>query len=272
MENDFHIDVAEILQSKAPKRYRKIPKFAIQWFAKLICQDLINQTLKENAGLTGVAFMENMVRNFQITIHLTGTENLPEAGHRCIFASNHPLGGFDGIALSTVLGKQYDGKIRYLVNDILYFIEPLKEIFIPVNKHGAQGKAAALQLNEAFSSENQIITFPAGLCSRKTKGVIRDPEWKKNFISKAVEYQRDVIPVYFEAKNSNFFYSIANIRKFFKIKFNIEMLFLPREMFRAKQSTFLIHFGKPVPWQRFDSSKTPKQWAKVIENEVYNTL
>jgi putative hemolysin len=272
MEDRFHIDVAEILQSKAPKVYRKIPKFAIRWFAKLICQDQINQTLKENAGLTGVSFMENTIRNFGITIHLEGTENLPEAGRHCIFASNHPLGGLDGIALSAVLGKRYDGKIRYLVNDILYFIEPLKEIFIPINKHGAQGKAAALQLNEAFSSENQIITFPAGLCSRKTKGVIRDPEWKKNFITKSIEHQRDVVPVYFEAKNSNFFYYIANIRKFFKIKFNIEMLLLPREMFKAKQSTFRIYFGKPVSWQSFDSSKTPQQWAKTIENKVYNIL
>ena len=268
----FRVDLDEILRTKAPRIYRKIPKFLIRFLEWVIDQKQLNHFFALSAGLTGVDFMESSLHNFELTVHLKGTENLPKADRHCIFASNHPLGGLDGIVLSAVLGKHYNGKIRYLVNDILYFIEPLRDIFIPINKRGAQGKAAAMQLNESFLSENQIITFPAGLCSRKTKGVIRDPEWKKNFISKAIEYQRDVVPVYFEAKNSNFFYNIANIRKLLSLKFNIEMLLLPREMFKAKQSVFTIYFGEPVPWQSFDQSKTPQQWAKTIENKVYNTL
>ncbi|MDR2843183.1 MAG: 1-acyl-sn-glycerol-3-phosphate acyltransferase [Candidatus Symbiothrix sp.] len=272
MEGNFHIDVAEILQSKAPKLYRKIPKWTIKLFAKLICQDLINQTLKQNEGLTGVPFMENTLLNFRITMHLKGTENLPNKHRRCIFASNHPLGGLDGICLSAVLGKHYQGQIRYLVNDILYFLEPLKDIFIPINKHGAQAKGAVALLNEALASDNQIITFPSGLCSRKTKGVIHDSEWKKMFITKAVEYQRDVVPVYFEAKNSNFFYRLANFRKQIGLKINIEMLLLPREMFKARGSSFTVHFGQPIPWQTFDDSKTPSQWAKEVEKQVYHRI
>ncbi|MDR1683225.1 MAG: glycerol acyltransferase [Candidatus Symbiothrix sp.] len=271
-EKAFRVDLDEILRTKAPKIYRKIPRFLIRLLEWIIDQKQLNHFFALSAGLTGVDFMENSIRNFGLTIHLKGTEKLPEADRPCIFASNHPLGGLDGVVLSAVLGKHYNGKIRYLVNDILYFIDPLKDIFIPINKHGAQGKAAALQLNEAFVSENQIITFPAGLCSRKIKGKIRDLDWKKNFISKAIEYQRDVVPVYFEARNSNFFYNLANIRKLLSLKFNIEMLFLPREMFKAKHSVFTIHFGEAISWQYFDKSKTPQQWAKTIENEVYNTL
>ncbi|GHT87617.1 glycerol acyltransferase [Bacteroidia bacterium] len=214
--------------------------------------------------------MENMIRNFNIKLQLQGTENLPASGHQCIFASNHPLGGMDGICLSAVLGEKYDGHIRYLVNDILYFIEPLQDIFVPINKHGAQAKSAVTSLHEAFASGNQIITFPAGLCSRKTKGVIHDPRWKKMFISKAVEYQRDVVPVYFEARNSNFFYNLANIRTKSGLKFNLEMLLLPREMLMKKNAAFTIYFGKPISWQTFDSSKTPQQWADEVESTVYN--
>ena len=266
----FQINVREILRSKAPAIYKKIPGIVITWLAKLVYQDKWNAILRESAPLTGVPFMENLLRIFEIDLQLHGVENLPASNHPCIFASNHPLGGMDGVCLSTVLGKHYDGNIRYLVNDILYFIEPLQDIFVPVNKHGAQAKAAVIRLHEVFASGNQIITFPAGICSRRTKGVIRDPQWKKMFISKAIEYQRDVVPVYFDSKNSNFFYMLANIRKALKIKFNIEMLFLPREMAKKQRAVMNIYFGKPIPWQTFDSSKTLQQWANEIENRVYN--
>jgi putative hemolysin len=266
----FRINVREIIRSKAPKLYKKIPGFAITLLSKLICEDQLNDCIRAGENLTGVAFMESMIRYFNLTLKLKGTENLPDAGHQCIFASNHPLGGMDGICLSAVIGKQYDGHVRYLVNDILYFLEPLQDIFVPINKHGAQAKNAVAILNESFASENQIITFPAGLCSRKTKGVIHDPRWKKMFISKAIEYQRDVVPVYFEAQNSNFFYNIANIRTKLGLKFNLEMLLLPREMLKKKNAAFTIYFGKPVSWQTFDSSQTPQQWADKMESRIYN--
>lgn len=244
----FQINVREILRSKAPKLYKKIPGFAIDWLAKLICQEKINKLIRNNSDVTGVEFMEHMLHDFGVSLKLEGEENLPSPEQRCIFASNHPLGGLDGICLSAVLGRKYDKHIKYLVNDILYFITPLQEIFIPINKHGGQAKGAIQALNEAFASKDQIITFPAGLCSRKNCGVIKDPAWKKMFITKAIEYQRDVVPVFFEAKNSKLFYNVANFRKRLGIKFNIEMLLLPSEMFKAKNSVFTIHFGKAIPW------------------------
>ena len=270
-EQVFQINIQEVIQKKAPKAYKKIPQFLINAFARFICQDKINTVLINNRDLTGVDFMEATLKNdFNITLHIKGEENLPDFDTKCIFASNHPLGGLDGICLSALLGKHYNKQIVYLVNDILYFIKPLQNIFIPINKHGAQGKGAAATLNKMFASDKQVITFPAGLCSRKTNGVITDPEWKKMFITKAIEYKRDVVPVYFKAKNSSSFYRIANIRKRLGIKFNIEMLFLPREMFRARNSTFVVSFGKPISWQTFDSSKTPQQWADWMKDKVYS--
>jgi putative hemolysin len=265
----FQINLQEIIRSKAPKVYKKIPKAAITALAKLVKQKELNEILRRNASLSGVEFMQNAVKDFGVTLQLRGVENLPSLDHRCIFASNHPLGGLDGICLSAVLGEKYDGHIRYLVNDILYFLEPLRDIFVPINKHGAQAKEAVSLLNAAFSSDNQIITFPAGLCSRKNHSEIRDLQWKKMFISKAIEYQRDIVPVYFNAKNSNFFYRLANFRKQIGLKFNIEMLLLPREMFKAKNSTFTITFGKPIAWQTFDTSKTPQQWADELQEKNY---
>ena len=155
-------------------------------------------------------------------------------------------------------------------NDLLLYISNLKEIFVPINKHGAQGKKNATLIEEAYSSDNQIITFPAGLCSRRQKGIISDLKWKKSFIQKAIEHQRDIIPVFFEGNNSNFFYNLANIRKAFGIKMNYEMIFLPDEMFKSKHKTYRIYFGKPIPWQTFTRERKPEAWAQWIKNIVYN--
>jgi len=206
---------------------------------------------------------------FNITIKTVGEENIPPDG-RFVFAANHPLGGMDGICISVVLGEKYNGKIKYLVNDILYFLKPLQPIFVPINKHGSQAKGAAQAINEAYASDDQMLSCPAGLVSRKQKGVIKDLVWHKSFIQKAVESKRDVIPVHFSGRNSNFFYNFANIRKWLGLKFNIELIYLPDEMFKLKNSTYTITFGKPIPWQTFDKSKTPLQWAQYVKEIVYS--
>jgi len=266
----FYIDVHELLHSKAPRTAKKIPSFVIKALSKLIHQDEINRVLKENEGLTGVDFMNRVVDYFNFRINIIDENNLPEPNTKCIFASNHPLGGADGVCLASFLGNRYNQHVKYLVNDILYYIQPLQPVFIPVNKHGEQGRAAVKMLNDAFESGDQIITFPAGLCSRKIKGKIYDLEWKKMLVVKAVEYHRDIVPIFFEAKNSDFFYTFANLRRMLGIKFNIEMLLLPHEMFKMKNATFTIRIGKPIPRQTFDSSKTPQQWTDWVKQKVYD--
>jgi len=268
----FHIDVQEILNTKAPDKAKKIPSFVVKILSKIVHQDEINHFLKLSEGTTGVDFMNRLLEYLNIKINIEGEHNIPDFETKCIFAANHPLGGADGVCLSALLGNRYDQRIKYIVNDILYFLEPLRSIFIPINKHGSQGRDSAKMLNEALASPDQILTFPAGLCSRKVKGKIYDLDWKKMFIVKAVEYQRDVVPVYIDAKNSTLFYAIANIRQWLKIKFNIEMLFLPHEMFSSKNTTFTIYFGNPIPWQTFDASKSPQQWTNWVKDTVYDLV
>ena len=264
----FQIHLDKILQKKAPQLAKKLPGFVVRWLAKIVHQDDCNDVLRYVGDAKGVEAMNRMVEYFKLTLHLEGTENLPTEGSY-IFVSNHPLGGLDGIALSSVIGERYHHRIKYIVNDILYFLKPLQPIFIPINKHGAQSKRAAMAINEALESGDQLVTFPAGLCSRKTKGSIQDPEWKKMFVLKAVEYRRDVIPVFFEGRNSRFFYGLARLRKMLGIKLNLEMFFLPSEVFKQRNATFAIRFGKRIPWQTFGGEKTPQEWADYVKQAVY---
>lgn len=265
----FKIDIDSVLKDKAPKLHTKIPKFVVNYIKKTIHQEDINAIIERNNYIEGVEFMRALVdKEFKIKLHIHGEENIPENG-RFIFASNHPLGGLDGICLSTYLGEKYDGKIRYLVNDVLTYVPHLRSIFVPINKYGTQAKDSVKAINEAYKSDNQIITFPAGLCSRKQNGKIKDLEWMKNFIAKAIEHERDIIPIYFDGTNSKFFYNLSNFRKSIGIKLNVELFYLPDEMFKNSNQEFHITFGKPISWQSLDKTKTHSEWAQHVKEIVY---
>ena len=268
-ESITQIDIQQVLRQKAPSAARKIPQFVINYLTRTIHQDELNDILRRYHDKNGVAFMQELIGYFDLHLVLENESNIPTEG-RYIFASNHPLGGLDGICLSAIIGKRFNGNIRYLVNDLLLYLTNLRSIFVPINKHGAQGKYIARLIEEAYASDNQIITFPAGLCSRKQHGKVEDIEWKKSFIQKAVEYQRDVVPVFFDGKNSNFFYRIARLRKALGIRMNYEMIYLPDEMFKSKHKTFHIYFGRPIPWQTFTDGRKPVEWAQKVKELVYN--
>lgn len=265
----FLIDIDEILRGKAPKYYKYIPKFAISYLKKIVHQDEINVFLRDSKDKVGVDFLEASLDFLDAKINVKGRENLPPKEGLYTFVSNHPLGGQDGVALGYVLGKHYDGKVKYLVNDLLMNLHGLAPLCIPINKTGKQSRDFPKMVEAGFSSDNQLIMFPAGICSRRRKGVIRDLDWKKAFIVKSVQAQRDVVPIHFEGRNSDFFYNLANACKLLGIKFNVAMLYLADEMFKNRHKTFTVTIGKPIPWQTFDSSRTPTEWAQYVKDIVY---
>jgi 1-acyl-sn-glycerol-3-phosphate acyltransferase len=261
------IDVREILQSKSPSLSRTIPGFIINYLKRIVHQDELNEFLTKYGHLRDARLIEAGLMHFGIKFNVSGAGNIPESG-RFIFVSNHPLGGLDGLVFIYELSKLYPD-IKFPVNDILTNIKNLSGIFLPVNKHGGQAKDAALKIEEAYASDSQILYFPAGLCSRKRKGVIRDLQWHKSFISKSIQHKRDIVPAYFSGRNSDFFYNLANLRKLLGIKVNIEMLYLADEMFRQKDKEISLVFGKTIPWQTFDKTKTPLEWAEWVKGKSY---
>lgn len=266
----FLIDIDKILASKAGKKAKYVPSFVVSYLKKIVHQEEINEYLISVKEKRGVPFLEATLEYLDTKIEVEGLENLPDDGRLCTFVSNHPLGGQDGISLGCILGKHYDGKIKYLVNDLLMNLYGLAPICVPINKTGSQARDFPQMVEAAFRSDDHIIMFPAGLCSRRQPdGTISDLEWKKAFVVKSVQTQRDVVPIYFEGRNSDFFYSLANWCKRLGIKFNIAMLYLADEMFKNKHKTFRVTIGKPIPWQTFDKSKTPAQWAEHVKGIVY---
>lgn len=265
------IDISDILRGKMGSKAKFVPSPLVKWLKHIVHQDEVNKYLWDSRHLTGVEWLEDCMRYLDMTLEIVGKENLPDKddGKLYTFVSNHPLGGEDGVALGAVIGRHYDGRFRYLVNDLLMNLPGLAPLCIPINKTGSQSRSFPAMVEAGFRSDNHMLMFPAGLCSRRINGDIRDLPWKKTFITKSVETHRDVVPIHFGGRNSDFFYTLANVCKALGIKFNIAMLFLVDEMYKNVHKSFRIAIGKPIPWQTFDKSRTPAQWAQYVQDEVY---
>lgn len=268
-EKPLRIDLKGILRARCGGRL-PVPGWLIGIAERMIRQEELNGILRRVHPAEGTAFAKAVLEDLGIKVDVVGLENVPD-GARYIFASNHPLGGLDGIALTYVLGSRYgDEGIRFPVNDLLLNVTPLKRVFLPINKYGSQAREGVARLNEAYDSDRQMIYFPAGLVSRLQDGEIRDLEWKPTFVSKALSCGRDIVPVRFEGLNRPSFYRFAKWRKRLGIKFNIEQLLLPSELVKARGAHYRIVFGKPVSHQSMkDSGLTPAEIAGKIREMVY---
>lgn len=261
------IDLDKVIAAKSPSLQKKVPRFLMRWLNKLLHVDEINYYLYTYRDKFGPDFTEAILTEaLSVKIEVVNPQNIPQ-GVNPLLVGNHPLGGVDGMALINEIGK-VRRDILFPVNDFLLYLPGLRSNFIPINKVG-RNSSNLNALEEAFVTNNALLYFPAGLCSRKQKGEIKDLEWKKTFIKKAVQYHRDITPVYVDAKNTNRFYRIANWRKKLGIKFNIEMALLPDEMFRQRGKTIRLVFGKPISYTMFDSRYTDKQWAAMVREHVY---
>lgn len=265
------IDIDKILKSKMGTKSRYVPRPLVTWLKHITHQDQVNEFLWNNKDLVGTDWLVACVKYLDMSLEIRGQENLPDKndGKLYTFVSNHPLGGIDGVAIGSIIGRHYDNKFKYLVNDLLMNLPGLAPLCIGINKTGSQSRNFPAMVETGFSSDDHMVMFPAGLCSRKIDGVIQDIPWKKTFITKSVEHKRDIVPIHFSGHNSMFFYRLANICKMLGIKFNIAMLFLVDEMYKNRHQSFQITIGKPISWQTFDKSKTPTQWAQEVRARVY---
>ena len=267
----FTIDIDEIVRGKAGAKARFVPRFVLSWLKRIIHQDEVNEFILGEGDKQGMPWLDDCMEYLGTTLNVKGLENLPDDsdGRLFTFVSNHPLGGPDGVALGHLLGHRYDGRIKYLVNDLLMNLHGLAPFFVPINKTGKQSRDFPRLVEAVFNSPNHIIMFPAGLCSRRINGQIHDLPWQKTFITKSVETQRDIVPIRFDGRNSDFFYRIANVGKRLGLKFNIAMLFLVDELYKNRGKTFDVTIGKPIPYSTFDKSRKPQEWAAYVEDIVY---
>jgi len=274
MEKKF-IDIEKVIGDKNPALLKRMPRFIIKYLKKILHQDDVNKTLYENRNLYNYDFCNEIVKRFNLEVNSKGIDNIPKSGG-IVIAVNHPLGGMDAMALIDAFSN-IRTDIKFIANDILLNLKNLNGLFVGVNKVKKNATQSLqqvnnqyLQVNDLFKSDNAVLVFPAGLVSRKKKGVVQDLKWRKTFITQAKKYNKPVIPVYLNGELSNFFYNLSNLRMALGIKANIEMLYLVNELYKQKNKQINITVGKPINPETFDSSKTDIEWAQWVKDIVYN--
>ena len=261
-----HIDIEKLIAAKNPQLLRWLPRFVLRYLKRVLHQDEVNYVLSAYRT-PGLPFLRDLIQHLNISYTVEGAEKLRQ-GERYLFASNHPLGGLDGVIIMSAIGKIFPD-IKFVVNDLLYYLEPLKPLFLPVNKHGGQSSEAAQMLRSALDSDCQVLYFPAGLCSRKIKGEIVDLPWKNSFLKMAAAHRRHVVPMFFDGRNSSWFYNLANFRKRLGVKANLEMLYLADELFRQRNSSFALRIGEPILHETFANDKNFGKWVNFVREKTY---
>lgn len=262
------IDLDAVLRSRLPRHYRFIPSFLVKGLERLIRQDELNRLLRLYGDRRGGEFCRAVLDDLNVTYTVEGTP--PADGSSVIFASNHPLGALDGIILIDWASRLYGPDVKFVVNDLLMAIEPLRDVFLPINKHGRQSRHSSELIDEGMHSPATMIVFPAGLVSRRLKEGIADLRWQKMFVNKALESGRKIVPVKFEGENSSFFYNFAKLRERSGVKFNIEMALLPREIFRCRGRRFIIRLGNPIDSGELKGGAEALREAQRIREIVYS--
>ncbi len=270
----LQFDIRAILKSKAPKAH--VPNFVIRYLERIVHVEQMNAFLRVHTTEKDYDFIKIVLdEELGCSASIEGIENIPTDDRPVIFVSNHPLGGLDGMIIAQMIHAHRPRELKVIVNELLMYMEPINGLWAPVNKVGRLTREQVEAQQRMWESETDVLTFPAGACSRLQridgKWQIRDLEWQKNFVQRAKDYQRDVVPIYFEGKNSKFFYALAYLRKLLHIKLNIEMLYLVDEMYGAHGKHFKVHVLPPIPYSTFDNSRTPKEWAEYVKQHVYAT-
>ena len=266
------IDVDAVLRERLPRYYRFIPKILVSWLKREICQDEMNGMLSRADGLEGAQFCRSVLDYLRVSYEIQGQQNLPPAADRKVtYVSNHPLGGLDGMALIEMATARHGVEPYFVVNDLLMAVEPLRKVFVPVNTHGRQSRRGTAGIDEAFASDRPVIVFPAGLVSRKGNGGrIADLKWRTSAIHLSVTHRRDIIPVYFDGTNSGTFYGLARARERLGLRFNFEMIRLPREIMLSRGKKYTIHIGKRIPVDRLQGGRRADDETLAVRKIVYN--
>ena len=276
----FQINIDQLIQEKLGK---KLPRFLVRLLEKLIHQDELNQFLAtDGKDKVGLEFVEASLKFLDIKIRIIGEENLQiNDGSKLCFVSNHPLGGIDGLTLLKVIGERYDGNVKVILNSFLAALPGLEPFSVPVNVAGGTSKGILDSVNTVFGSDNQILMFPAQLCSRKQHGEIKDLSWKKGFVQKSIEFNRTIVPIYFHGFNSRAFYNFAKFANFLSKLFKtpgltkLPMAFLPHEMMKNRGKQFTIVVGSPISTNDLkilSKMESYKDIAESVQIYVYSEL
>ena len=224
--------------------HRRLVERLLHWLSV----DKVNAVHAHNCETPGPAFVEGLLRDFDIKLRVDGLDvldNLPEGPF--ITVSNHPFGALDGITLIHLVAARRP-EYKVMVNMILGRIWAMEPNFIAVDAMSSNDPVKkAVSVNGIRQAIDQVRSgrplgfFPAGAVSKVNwRGRLVDRRWQPNVIRIIKKLEVPVIPIYFHGSNSWFFNFLG------VVCWQLRTLRLPSEVFRKCHTTMHISVGNPI--------------------------
>ena len=206
----------------------------------------LNKEYQKRKNLNGIEFIDSILEGFEIDFEIPEKDlkRIPKTGP-FITVSNHPLGGIDGmILMKLLLRERPDYKV--IANFLLHRLDPLRPYIMPVNpfEDHKEAKSSLAGIKEAIAhlKEGKALgMFPAGEVSTyKDHKIIVDRPWEPAAMKLIQKANVPVVPIYFHAKNSTFFYRLASMSDI------LRTAKLPSEMLTQKRRKIKVRIGNPI--------------------------
>ena len=206
----------------------------------------INKVFDSAADYQGCEFAEQILKTLNVTytVEQSQLDCIPKEGG-FVVVSNHPFGGIEGVMLYAAIAKvRPDFKV--MANFLLSRIPNFKDVFFSVNpfSENPEWKSSVGGVKGAINhlAEGKGLgVFPAGEVSRyHGHDYPEDLPWSKSIARIIKNAGVPVIPVFWEGKNSKWFYFVDKINEM------LGTARLPRELLNKHDKQITLQIGKPI--------------------------
>jgi len=215
--------------------------------------------------LTGFDFVEQALDHFDfgVTVSDRERERIPAWG-RVVIVANHPIGSLDGIALLKLVGE-VRRDVKVVANDVLSAVAPLRNLLLPVDTFGTRTTRDNLRaIEQHLNNDGAVIIFPAGEVSRMGATGVRDTRWRHGFLRFATKTRAPILPMFVDARNSVFFYSLSILAK------PLSTLWLVREMFKHNNKNMRVRIGQAIGFETYSALPLDsKAKVKLFRRHIY---
>lgn len=215
--------------------------------------------------LTGFDFVEQGLDHFDfgVTVSDRERERIPAWG-RVVIIANHPIGSLDGLALLKLVGE-VRRDVKVVANDVLGAVAPLQNLLLPVDTFGSRSTRDNLRaIEQHLQNDGAVIIFPAGEVSRMGATGVKDGAWRHGFLRFAAKTKAPILPVFVDARNSVFFYSLSFLAK------PLSTLWLVREMFKHNNKNMRVRIGQAIEFETYAALPlASRAKVKLFRRHVY---
>lgn len=262
------ISVETLVAEKFPRFVTQRPLLTrptVAFLRKLFHESEFKRFESNYPYLKGFDFVDQVLDYFDYSYAVKSREKerIPVSG-RVVIVANHPVGSLDGLSLLNMI-SEVRSDVKVVANEMLMAVKPLHPLLLPVDNNTAKTARQSIRAIEShLNNEGALIIFPAGQVSRLSAKGIKDQAWNSGFLRFATKTRSPVLPIFVNARNSIFFYSLSMLAK------PVSTLWLVREMFKQATRGIQFSIGKPISFEQYDGLPMDlKARSKLFRRHVY---